>query len=212
MWDVGRLWRRYMSNCRCRRTITLSGPVCDTMAALLHDALLHCVYENSRPVNISLTSLGGDMNACLAMLDSMAWAQDRGLGLRCTVRGFAASAAVFLVAQCNWRMMSKRGYLLLHGMSSGGGMADQTERAIQRRWTGHMNRQVVALLRERTRLDEESLKGIMAADYARVYSGKEALEAGLVDELTDEGPWGYDLSRLSSLYRPPADTPVEEEW
>ena len=104
-----------MSNCRCRRTITLSGPVCDAMAALLHDALLHCVYENKRPVNISLTSLGGDMNACLAMLDSMAWAQDRGLGLRCSVRGFAASAAVFLVAQCNWRMMSKRGYLLLYG-------------------------------------------------------------------------------------------------
>ena len=145
------------------------------------------------------------------MLDSMAWAQGQGIGLRCTVRGFAASAAVFVLAQCNWRTMSKRGYLMLHGMSSGGGMADQTEQAIQRRWTGHMNRQVVALLRERTRLDEDTLKGIMAADYARVYSGAEALEVGLVDELTDGGPWGYDLSHMTSLYRPPVDT-TEEEW
>lgn len=191
-----------MPDCSCEewwitnRTLPISSVVDDALAFGVQKCALQWLTDpdvGHDPVNLILSTGGGSLTAGLAIMDTIAWLQDEGVQVRGIVHGSTASMGVFLLEQCSVRLMSRRGYLLLHGLTAQL-HADMHGQAIEAQWNKHITAQLTSLLVERTGQPRAEWSKMLASNYLQIYSGQEALEAGLVDGFASEGAVRLDLS------------------
>lgn len=147
--------------------------------------------DSSLPVEIVLTTGGGDAWQGYALVDQMLALRAKGLHIQVTVRGTAASMGAVLLQAADWRVMGSRSTLLIHKIQGGvEGSLDQIEDITK--WYSIINEQGLDLLAERCAeaAPATATKPFTRAQIKAGMSRKdwsigpaEALAGGLVDEI-----------------------------
>lgn len=104
--------------------------------------------DPEKPVEIVFTSGGGEVWQGMALVDQMLALRAKGLWIRGTIRGTAASMASILIQACSWRVAGPTSTQLIHKLSAGiEGSLDQLEDWTK--WLNIMNDQAVDLYAQR---------------------------------------------------------------
>jgi ATP-dependent protease ClpP protease subunit len=133
------------------------------------------------PVDIHLTSPGGDAFHGMGLVDHVLALREQGLYVRITVRGMAGSMAPIFLQSADERVMGPSSTLLVHKLSAGlEGSLDQIEDAID--WIKLVQERGNELLAERSTLTKAQIvRGMNRKDWS--FNAEAALAAGLVDRI-----------------------------
>lgn len=134
--------------------------------------------DKLKPITIWINSPGGDANVGLYMIGLI---QESRIPIHCKVLSLAASAALYMVMACKYRIGSKNSIYLLHkGSYSIGGNANEVEDVLDF-YKGEVDNKFSELIVNRTNLTKEELKKIRRNE--TYVLGEKALEMGFIDEI-----------------------------
>ena len=164
-----------------RRTLQLAGPLDDEVGARLAAALMTMDAEGDEAVEFRLTSPGGSLDAALSLIDTI---DLLGVPVRATAVGGLFGPAAFVLALCPVRLASPSALIRLStSATSHAGAADELVRAAaveEQRLRGLIDRVTAACGRGVADVDDD-------VRTRRTFTAPEAVEAGLVDQITDSG-------------------------
>jgi ATP-dependent protease ClpP protease subunit len=135
----------------------------------------------TKPVEIMITSGGGDAWHGMALFDQILALRAQGLHVTITVRGTAASMAAILLQAADERIMGPSSFLLVHKASIViGGTLDQI--ADTKVWLDITQSRVTDIFVERTGKTRRQVNGWFERKDSS-FSPEAALEAGLIDRI-----------------------------
>jgi ATP-dependent Clp protease protease subunit len=174
-----------------KRIVLLDHELNPSNARFVHTALLMLDGESSKPIEMRFRSGGGNASVGLMIYDTIR-------ALRSPVTAFvftAGSAASVILQGCDRRVGFKSSAVLVHSV---GPSADGLEnlrynkffheqiRSMEKSLSVMQDR-IFEIYLARTKMVKKKLKKVMLEGdmYERWVYGKEALELGLIDEVTD---------------------------
>ncbi len=98
--------------------VTLVGDVHDDKAEDIIEDMQVLALSDCKEINLIISSLGGELDGGLAIIDSIAYVQSLGIKVIGNVHGMAASMAAIILQFCDTRTISKNGWMMNHGVSS----------------------------------------------------------------------------------------------
>lgn len=133
-----------------------------------------------RVVNIRINSPGGDVDACLAMVDTIRRYQARGLVVDTSVDGYAASAATVVLQAGSTRRMGRHATLKIHQVrTETSGRTSDLREVLQNM---SVREDVVkSLYLARWKAGRQKLDALFAQE--KLLPADECLKLGLVDEV-----------------------------
>jgi ATP-dependent protease ClpP protease subunit len=135
----------------------------------------------NEPVEIQITSGGGDAWHGMALFDQILALRAQGLHVTITVRGTAASMAAILLQAADERVMGPSSFMLVHKASIViGGTLDQIEDT--KVWLDLTQNRVTEIFMERTGKSKRQVNAWFERKDSS-FSPQAALEAGLIDRI-----------------------------
>ena len=170
---------------REQRQVILIGDIHDDSAGDMVEGIRLMVAAGDEPITLVIGSDGGDALSMLTALDAIRFAQNHGVKVIGQVAGRAMSAGFILLQACDFRQITRNGFLMAHGIQSmsTGDIKDQEANV---RFLQRLRDKVAPMIARRckgvyggfefwTRLLTESTPTFLDTE--------EALEWGLVDEV-----------------------------
>lgn len=171
---------------RKQRKITLMGEIAEGLAEFFIQDIEILSYQNKEPVDIIISSCGGDVFAGATIIQAMRRAQSDGIRITGNVHGHAQSMAFFILQCCDERKMGKYCSLMCHGATTfavGDLKNMEAEQKIMKKFQRDFS-QLIAN-RNTSKLQEYHEPGywfaILEENTPQYYDAEEALEMGLID-------------------------------
>ena len=163
---------------------SILGDVEFQSAGMIAHQLRDILSDGTTTVQFVITSHGGIVDCSLSIIDSIRTMQQHGVRVQGRVVGYAMSAAAMILQACDWRTMSEYGHLMLHGatVQSMFFSADMKEMRKMQEWVNRGNG-IYRKLLARSKLTDGAIDDLFDDNTPVYYNAKEALEAGLVDEI-----------------------------
>ena len=160
------------------RSIILTGTINDDMAASIMSQLLYLEANSpERPITMIINSPGGEVNAGLAIYDTMRH-------VRCEVHtlciGQACSMAAVLLSAGDERNILPSSRVMIH-QPSGGVQGKESDITITAREITRIREMLVAILAEQTGKDRDTVSMNLEKDYWM--SSEEAVAYGICDKV-----------------------------
>lgn len=164
--------------------VEVHGEVDDDMVRYMHDALTRLRGIGSPPIEINITSGGGNVMVGLDIYDMLRAYSGQKTGL---VIGHASSIAAVILQACDTRQVFRHATILIHLVSAGRVSLEQLHnkeklRRLQKRMEEDQRR-IYGILRGRTRQPLQRIQRVCKED--REMTSEEAYAFGLVDEIRD---------------------------
>ena len=168
------------------RTIRISGEVGESML----DSLLvnlHALDSRTGTINLFITSIGGEVDAGLAIYDAIKGCRNYVRGM---VYGECSSAASYILQACDERMMSPHSYLMIHIGSEGGGESMHVHNKERwDEWNAIQGKKMEDIYlkkikEKKKRFTRKQLQELLKFD--TILPAKEAIELGLVDSICEQ--------------------------
>ena len=155
------------------------------MALYVQQCIDEAIVHGRRTQNLLVSSGGGGVVSGLDIISSIRQAQQRGIKIYGRVNSMAGSMAAYILMACDHRSISPIAQLMLHGWEEGGAHGvDKKTRAALDGSTKFMEQVLVGLVKDNSKLSQERIDEIFADSSHKYFTAEEALEAGLVDEVT----------------------------
>ena len=164
--------------------VYLYGELTHMASVYVQQCIAEAIVHGRRNQNLIISSGGGAVVSGLDIVSSIRSAQAQGIKIYGRVNSMAGSMAAYVLQACDWRSISPIAQLMLHGWEESSHGVDKKAKAIQEQSTKQMEAILVGLVKERSHLSQERIDEIFADSYYKYFSADEALEAGLVDEVT----------------------------
>ena len=151
----------------------------------------YALDDPSKPINIIFRSPGGDVFEALATADAINAAReilDPGVPIVGTVHGHAESAGSLLLQFCDVRKITNHSYIMVHGMSQNIFGADEARQEANRELMQSLRDTFIQAYSSRSTVPLGTWRRYMKSSLPRYYTARQALEAGLVDEVVDNIP------------------------
>lgn len=165
--------------------ILLYGDITNTMAIYVQQCISEALMRNRSHQNLLIMSGGGGIVFGLDIVASIKQAQAQGVKVYGRVHSTAASMAAYILLACDTRSMSPIAQLMLHGWEEGhtSGVDKKTRVALDES-VKNMEAVMVDLVRSKSKLTDEQIKEIFADSSHHYFTAEQALEAGLVDDVS----------------------------
>jgi len=176
------------------RTIIFHGKVYEEACQRAARRLEFLAKENKDPIHIILNSVGGGVYDGLLVFDTIKTLRDQGIEVICEARGLAASMGSIILQAGTERKATPHTRFLIHEVSTmqWGETTKLEERTEELRKLNNMLNQIYA---ERTGKSVEEINELTKkTDYW--LSAKEALEFGLIDEISEPQPANMGEGRI----------------
>ena len=165
------------------RIIFLSGEVEDTMANLIVAQLLFLESENpDRDISIYINSPGGDINALLAIYDTMQYIRPE-IATLCFGQAASAAAVLLAAGTPGKRLALPNARILIHQPYAQSGYAQVSDLEIAANEILRLKSALEHILAAHTGQPIEKISKDTDRDY--VLTAAEAKEYGIVDEVID---------------------------
>ncbi len=163
--------------------IFLGTPIDDTVANLICAQLLFLESENpDRDINIYINSPGGDINALLAIYDTMQYIRPE-IGTLCFGQAASAAAVLLAAGTPGKRMALPNARILIHQPYAQSGYAQVSDLEIAANEILRMKSALEQILANHTGQPIEKISADTDRDY--VLTAQDAKEYGIVDEVID---------------------------
>lgn len=163
--------------------IFLGTPIDDTVANLICAQLLFLESENpDRDINIYINSPGGDINALLAIYDTMQYIRPE-IGTLCFGQAASAAAVLLAAGTPGKRLALPNARILIHQPYAQSGYAQVSDLEIAANEILRMKSALEQILANHTGQPIEKISADTDRDY--VLTAEEAKEYGIVDEVID---------------------------
>lgn len=168
------------------RIVFLPSDVDEESAALIKASLLKLFYANRKEdITLLITSDGGDVTPGLSIIDAIHHIQAREGKVIGQVWGHAESMACDVLQVCDLRRASSSSILMVHGGWSDYSGLDiegmQAEAKVMKNMTDYM----LEIYASRTKKPRTYWKTVMKRKNPRYFTSEEALEVGIIDEITE---------------------------
>ena len=165
------------------RSIILTGTINDDMAASIMSQLLYLeAISPDKPITMIINSPGGEVNAGLAIYDTMRH-------VRCVIHtlciGQACSMAAVLLSAGDERSILPSSRVMIH-QPSGGVQGKESDITITAREITRIREMLVDILAVQTGKDEETVSRNLEKDYWM--SAEEAVAYGICDKVLQPQP------------------------
>lgn len=175
---------------RRSRTVLLTDSEIDgcTSGELTKDIFILASETSKKPIHLIISSEGGSLWSCLAIIRAIRYAQSRKIKVFAHVFGNAFSAAFLILQACDKRTMGSESLLMMHGISSFP-MGDlknlQTDLDMVKSVTASMCEMVAAknTAKDLKYHNPQHWAPIMEDSTPRYFRAKEAIDTGLIDEI-----------------------------
>ena len=163
--------------------IFLGTPIDDTVANLICAQLLFLESENpDRDINIYINSPGGDINALLAIYDTMQYIRPE-IGTLCFGQAASAAAVLLAAGTPGKRLALPNARILIHQPYAQSGYAQVSDLEIAANEILRMKSALEQILANHTGQPIEKISADTDRDY--VLTAQDAKEYGIVDEVID---------------------------
>jgi ATP-dependent Clp protease protease subunit len=163
--------------------IFLGTPIDDTVANLVCAQLLFLESENpDRDISIYINSPGGDINALLAIYDTMQYIRPE-IATLCFGQAASAAAVLLAAGTPGKRMALPNARILIHQPYAQSGYAQVSDLEIAANEILRLKAALETILARHTGQDIEKISTDTDRDY--VLTAQEAKEYGIVDEVID---------------------------
>ena len=163
--------------------IFLGTPIDDTVANLICAQLLFLESENpDRDINIYINSPGGDINALLAIYDTMQYIRPE-IGTLCFGQAASAAAVLLAAGTPGKRLALPNARILIHQPYAQSGYAQVSDLEIAANEILRMKSTLEQILASHTGQSIEKIGADTDRDY--VLTAQDAKEYGIVDEVID---------------------------
>ncbi len=163
--------------------IFLGTPIDDTVANLVCAQLLFLESENpDRDISIYINSPGGDINALLAIYDTMQYIRPE-IATLCFGQAASAAAVLLAAGTPGKRMALPNARILIHQPYAQSGYAQVSDLEIAANEILRLKAALETILARHTGQDIEKISADTDRDY--VLTAQEAKEYGIVDEVID---------------------------
>jgi ATP-dependent Clp protease protease subunit len=167
--------------CVQTRTILLAGVVDDDMLNEFYRNM-HILEQTPGDINITLNSNGGDVEAALAIYDTIRLANNF---VRITVLGQASSSASFILQAGDERCITENSFIMIHQ----GYQETAGHPAINKNWIKKYKEDdelvediyYAEMLEKDSNFQKRKLKDMLMFD--TIFRAREALDHGLVDKI-----------------------------
>lgn len=175
---------------RHQRTVLLTSPELDGVSSseFIKDFFILTNSGSKKPVHILISSEGGSLWSCLAIIRAIRYAQSKGIKVHGHVFGNAFSAAFFILQACDWRTMGVESVLMMHGISHFP-CGDSKNVKQDQNMIDQVSSQFCGMLAARNTSpdpqykDAETLIAQMEDATPNYFMGEDALKAGWIDEI-----------------------------
>ncbi len=163
--------------------IFLGSPIDDTIANLVCAQLLFLESENpDKDINIYINSPGGDINALLAIYDTMQYVRAE-ISTLCFGQAASAAAVLLAAGTPGTRLALPNARILIHQPYAQSGYAQVSDLEIAANEILRLKSSLETILAAHTGQDIEKIAKDTDRDY--VLTAAEAKEYGIVDEVID---------------------------
>jgi ATP-dependent Clp protease protease subunit len=181
---------------RKNRIILLQGEIeSGTARGFNEDIHMLLTEESEEPVNIIISSPGGDVFAGLSIIRAIRLAQSHGIKVIGKVSGHACSMAFFILQCCDERIMGKLDILMAHGLTTGF-MGDMKNLDAETKLLTYWHHELASLIASRC-VGECAEPGwwfeILYDNTPQWYTAEESLEMGIIDKVD-----GYSKNKKAS--------------
>ncbi|MEI2640093.1 MAG: ATP-dependent Clp protease proteolytic subunit [Microthrixaceae bacterium] len=164
--------------------IFLGTPIDDTVANLVCAQLLFLESENpDRDINIYINSPGGDINALLAIYDTMQYIRPE-VGTLCFGQAASAAAVLLAAGATGKRLALPNARVLIHQPYAQSGFAQVSDLEIAANEIIRLKERLEGILSKHTGQTIERIATDTDRDY--VMTAEEAKEYGIIDEVLEE--------------------------
>lgn len=182
-----------LSDLRDTRKILVYGEIKEEMAReivkdilILTEQLARKKKASNREITILISSEGGDVAFGREIMAAIQEAQKRGIRCMGVVNSHAESMGFFILQACDYRVMGRGAFLMVHGPTyvfHGDSKALEAERKLG----SHIQDSLVDLMvRKNTQMTKEWWKQVLGDNRNLYFTSEEALERQFVDMVTDE--------------------------
>lgn len=169
------------------RLVMLSGRMTESSVIPVRTGLVRIALErepsNEKPITLIISSEGGDVFAGLSLIDAVKYAQRLGHEVVAEVWGHAQSMACDVLQACDVRRCSQTGLLMVHGLNTELIASDIKDIEAERKLIRYITTESVKMYAARTKRNAKYWREIMESGTPTYFTAREALRAGLVDEI-----------------------------
>lgn len=161
-----------------------------TSSELIKDLILLSLEPSRRPIHLIISSEGGSLWSCLAIIRAIRYVQSRKIRVFGNVFGNAFSAAFLVLQACDKRTMGSESVLMMHGISHFP-YGDSKNIKLDQLMIDNVTGQFCGMLATRNTAkdpkfcDPDTLLSQMEEATPNYFDADSALEAGWVDEIDD---------------------------
>lgn len=168
---------------RKQRKIILSGEIDSGTANEFVSDMEILSFENKEPINIIISSAGGNAeygNACIRAIKA---AQKSGIKVIGNVYGQAMSMAFFILQSCDERIMGELDTIMAHGLTSTS-VGDMRNREAENKLLRFFQDEYAKMVANRcSKYNVSWWRKLLADNTPKFFSSSESLEIGLVDRI-----------------------------
>lgn len=159
----------------------------ETAQKIIDDGSNH--LKKDKYIYLHINSFGGGVFAALSTIDTI---RNLKVPVISIIEGGAASAATMISVCCDYRIIFKNSFMLIHQLSSScWGKMNQLEDEMEN-LKKLMNR-IKGIYKENTNIEDDLLDEILKHDLW--WDAKKCLSEGLVDMIKEEGDLIYDFKK-----------------
>lgn len=142
--------------------------------------------DSKRPITLKISSPGGDVYSCFAIMSKILELRELGYDVRCYTYGKCMSAALFITMVCspNHRYAQKFTSFLLHQLQSYSDGVSSVE--LSRRTYKDLSNiwdKMRTIIKEHTKITDDILDEITTNDRDYFFDSNRAIELGVVDKI-----------------------------
>lgn len=173
------------------RTIVLNSDVDEYLSGKLTRMFDFVANSSDEPITLLISSHGGEIDAGGAIIRAIENAREGGCSIIGEVRGYAMSTGAMILEHCDQRLAAPEDIIMVHGVTTVT-MGDIRNQAADLALTNKMMEQQAAFLAQRNTSVEEKYRSkdfwleMLKDNTPHYFFGREALEAGLIDQLIGE--------------------------
>lgn len=161
--------------------VYLYGDVCEQNISecIKHIVSLNSIEEFNEPINLYLSTLGGDLYEMFALIDVIRMSRNP---IHIYALGKIQSAGIVILASGHKKFSGKHTIFMIHGIS---GSPNGSLNHISTNLKFHIQMQdkMINVIKEFTNFDNKKLNKIIRSSEDYYFDVDEALECGLVDEI-----------------------------
>ena len=154
---------------------------------LILDAAASVAEEGDwSPVQLYISSPGGDTGSGLELIRAIQNLQEFGLPVHGIVRGYAMSMAFLILQYCEVRWMHRGDILMAHGVTFDLHRSDKANVEAERQMIEDIDAYFIDNLVRRTRIPQDQWADLHKRNTPVYYTADQALEHGLIDVVFED--------------------------